>query len=734
VAEFPNAVGDRDAAELWGVLGPLWQSPLVGQQKLVPTAADKNLCAVVERYLKMNAGACNEALARDLLAFSARNGGATTFAVGAELRLPLIEVETFKALRHFDLKSARQRAEIEELYKDSAYSVAKQREYLIKGGTVAPTAVPQAEPTKDLPKDGVLAVETEGVRWKVPLSGNVKIDDLNILEGITAKLSTPSRVVGVERAAPLERVPPQKFARSPPVVLDTQCTGAPATRPTPPVSYARLLATDPIHSAVELAAARACAPAGEAPRIAIIDKPIARHPDLRVALGLGPSPAPAGGPVCGLVDGALSTDEAWHGTYLAGIIAARGEHAPYRGINPDVRLVRIPDTGGPVGVRRALFEAYRAGFPSNPPQIAVFASIFGADDPPAAGGLASKDLAERFKRHNGKWIDELRDRQTRLGFPPFARDVIDSSNYRYLFIVSAGQDNSKDSWASPLSLRDVTNMSPQNLGTRHNVLVVTACAACDAANGEAAIWPRAYFSSPGDQIVQLAAPGGDHLPGIVSEQHTGGPDAGGTSAAAAIVAGIASRMLACYPAVYRSDPRLIKDRLLVTARRNLNPEDAPKAQAGIVDPDLAMIDPEKTWLKPTGLPLESIIIKGLCNKTLDMLRDEAGDPVPENPAQERIQRITRAGDAYTIREMARVSLGQDTPALKISSLRPESWQATQPIAVLTRPDKPLCHLYLRHVQDLIVGFRDLGKERNKLWAEATECRKAGTGALKPCFE
>lgn len=728
IAEFQRGISDRDAAEVLGVLGPVLQSRNVRIRKIVLTPNDASLCVVIERYLRMRPGACTEPLARDFLDFSARSGGATTFAAGNELSLPLIETETFKALHHFDLKSQRQRGEVEALYKDEGFSATKRREFLVTQGQYTQKAITPAAPLRSLPTDGLLAVEMEGVRWKVPLSGEVTSESLNELEGMSTQKSTGSRVIGVERAGPLQRVPGQKFAPTAPAALATQCTDALPTQPTHPVSYVRLLTTDQIHIVAELEAAQACSLAGEPQRLVVIDTPIAPHPDLRGALGMSPSTAPAGGPVCGP---AASGDfqEVWHGTYVAGLIAAGGAHAPYKGINPNVRLVVVTDTA-PIAVRQRLRDAYNDGLPT-PPNIALYATTFGTEEPPTAADAAPspKDLAQRYKRHRGKWLNELRDSKTRLTFPPSALEVVDNVNYRYLFVISAGQDSSSDEWPSPLSLRDVTNMSPQNLGTRHNALVVTACTACDAPNGEAALWPRAYYSSPGDQIVQLAAPGGDYIPGIVNEQQTGGPDNGGTSAAAAIVAGIASRMLACYPRVYGAEPRLMKERLLVTARRNLNADDEPKAQAGIVDPYLAMIDPEKTWLKPTGLPLESIDINGWCRRTLDMTRSEAGDEVPENAVQARIRRVTRAGDRYTLREMGRETIGLDTPTLKITNLKPEQSQNTSPIALVTRAGKPACKLFLKDVQDLIVGLRELRRHGPDLHADPARCR-----AAPPCFE
>ena len=705
-------------------------------QAFTPGPEDKSLCDLVEQHMKLQPGACNEVLSQVLLAFSARNGGSGEFKAGVELKLPLVEVETYRALRHFDLKSKGQRDEAQAMARDPQFIEQKKKEYLATGGEYKPLEPPPPtrNATRSLPKAGVYVLESAGVRWKVPIVGELTSDEISAYEAAVSKLSTKSRLLAVERAQQFQLVPGQKFAGTPRALI-AQCPQPPAA--VPPLDYDKLLSTDSkVHSSNELKTAQSCAAGTPPPRVVIIDKQIRPHPDIAEALGKAVSrPPPQDGPQCGIVAPTYAQDE-HHGTYIAGFIAARGVYNQYRGINPNVALRLVPDRGNLVSLRLRLQDEYNAGWSDgNPPQIALFASTFGTDEPPGAL-VSDRTLSGRFKRHKGKWLDELRDGETRLSFPAGVKNIVDNPQYKYLFVVSAGQDTGEDEWPSPIALREVSNMTPQNFGTRANVLVVTACTSCDAADGGAALWDRAYYSSRGEQIVQLAAPGGDHLPGLVDEKHVGGPASGGTSAAAAIVAGVASRMLGCYPASYRGMPHLLKERLLITARQNLNEGDATKVQAGVVDPELAMIDPEKTWLKPVGLPLQPVKVHRWCNMTMDMYSEVDGEKIPESPVMWRVRRITKpeGSNNFTVREMARTSLGPDTPSLKVSKVEPYGWQSKQPFAILERPGQPRCQLYLKNVQDFVIGFEEQRRSVTDFFG-SSECRPtAAAGSIKPCFQ
>jgi subtilisin family serine protease len=737
VAEFKSGIQPTDAAELWTVLGPFWQSWRFATRAVTPTDPDIGFCTLIEQHLKLPASACTQDFLRSLLDFSAQNGGTTQFKVGEELRLPLIEVETYKSVRHFDMASERQRDEALALLRNPYYAPNVRGEYAATRAQSKPQPVPEtttrsARTPRTLPKEGIYSIETIGVRWKVPIGGEFTADELNDFETIVRQLSTKSRIVGIERAERNQRQPAQRFTPTPPPALITQCAGADPKKTIAPVSYANLLATDPIHSSQELAAAQKCTADAAAPRVVIIDRAIRPHPDIAHALDKPlPHAPPADGPQCGTEAPSYELD--YHGTYLAGLIAARGVYNAYRGINPEAQIRHMSDSGGPVSIRQRLeSEANAVWERSNThSQIALYASAFGTEDP--NGTPSIKTMSERFKRLKGKWIDELRDSKTRLNFPPGVADIISENAIRYLFVVAAGQDNSGDKWSSPIALRDVSIMSPQNFGARSNVLVVTACTSCDAAAGEAALWNRAYYSSPGEQIVQLAAPGGDYLPGLLTETAVGGPDSGGTSAAAAIVAGVASRLLGCYPKSFNGSPRHLKERLLITARQNLTTDDTSKAQAGVVDPQLAMIDPEKSWLKPEGLPLEAITIHRWCNATLDMLSRSNGEVFYESLVTKRIRRITKSADKnYTVREMQRTAVSPDTPVLRISTM--ESPAKPPPFAIVDRAGQPRCHLYLRHVQDLILGLTELRRDTLKeFYGSFAECKRDNP-SLKPCLE
>jgi hypothetical protein len=170
---------------------------------------------------------------------------------------------------------------------------------------------------------------------------------------------------------------------------------------------------------------------------------------------------------------------------------------------------------------------------------------------------------------------------------------------RPLLVAAAGQPEKKEEPASPLSPN--SPRSPQNLGDFQNVVVVTACTECGAE--QQALYERANFAVPGFPMVHVAAPGGDPIAGWVNDKEMGA--GGGTSQAAALVAGVAAAMIGHYPRTYTEAWR-VKKRLQMTSRPLAPQADGtahPSAKhltGGIVDPVLALLDPTKHWLREGG--------------------------------------------------------------------------------------------------------------------------------------
>src|SRR5262249_13780935 len=153
---------------------------------------------------------------------------------------------------------------------------------------------------------------------------------------------------------------------------------------------------------------------------------------------------------------------------------------------------------------------------------------------------------------------------------------------------------------------------------------------------------KANYSTKMEQIVYLAAPGGEEIPGLIANDEIG-QTTGGTSAAAAFTAGVAAKMLACYPTYYQGVAERIQTRLLLTARTNIDPDDTHKAEAGIVDPRLALIDPRRSWLKEWEKKIQPIKVQHWCQDTI-VLRDEANEQLDDGVIQlTKTMRITSTG-------------------------------------------------------------------------------------------
>ena len=169
-------------------------------------------------------------------------------------------------------------------------------------------------------------------------------------------------------------------------------------------------------------------------------------------------------------------------------------------------------------------------------------------------------------------------------------------------------------------IRDISDalpMSPQFLGDQSSVVVVTACTECSKENP--ALLPTANYSSDG-RFVHVAAPGGTPVPGWIDDQKLGA--AAGTSQAAAYVAGVAASMISHYPMKYTAAVE-VKRRLQITSwpiyRQPFSANtDANKLAAGIVDPNLALLDPSTTWIK-RGSTWEKVAIKAWSADSLRFL-------------------------------------------------------------------------------------------------------------------
>jgi subtilisin family serine protease len=184
-----------------------------------------------------------------------------------------------------------------------------------------------------------------------------------------------------------------------------------------------------------------------------------------------------------------------------------------------------------------------------------------------------------------------------------------------LMVVAAGQaDATAHIPRQPISI--TSPLSPQDLGDQENVIIVTACEVCGRT--EPRLFSEANFSQSERPYIHVAAPGGQLIPGWITDHSVGASN--GTSQAAAYVAGEAAAMISHYPRVY-ARARAVKRRIQVTSWPLPQDHDAPQQlAAGLVDPVLALFDPTKHWAKKTGgtwqvLPIKSLNLVSFQYKT-----------------------------------------------------------------------------------------------------------------------
>lgn len=356
----------------------------------------------------------------------------------------------------------------------------------------------------------------------------------------------------------------------------------------------------------------------------IIDTQVVESPNLYPAFGANKPTLPW---VC-----RYRTDipESAHATHLASIVASQGNGFGFLGLAPfasvkSINWVAVDSAGKlipasesrDIDLARLIGTAEKGGLPLN-----VYLAAADWNLPNSAGTpLTNSD--DRFRRRLPKTVHDVRP----------------------LIIAAAGQSESP---APPLALSTLSSVYPQNLGDLENVVVVSACSNCGRASPK--LMDGVWYSTPDQRLVHVAAPGGMAVPGWVNADSVGAFH--GTSQAAAFVAGIAAKMIGVYPDSY-VQPKLIKTRIQVTSwpipPTDTGPADGDKVATGIVDPLLALLNPEQHWIKEGGL-WRSVKIKKLFPNQF-VFRDTNGfDQNQGNGAVYRIvsQRSNATGSNWTI--------------------------------------------------------------------------------------
>lgn len=350
-----------------------------------------------------------------------------------------------------------------------------------------------------------------------------------------------------------------------------------------------------------------------------------------------------------------------HGTHLASIIASNQDDQGFVGISPGLDLYAYPWTAqsatsdlGALFTARTNVDADRGPtFADMGPQVFVFASHFLSSEKEA---LPYSYLAREIQGNRLKDITSRISSRTQ-------RAIAGGANYG-IWVVSAMQKGSDIPDA--LKIEPDLAFSPVNLGDLPNVIVVTVCDHCS--EGNASVWKDAFFS---DKFVHVAAPGLDVLAPVGAGHFA---VSGGTSQATAIVGGLVGAMINCYPRHYRQDTgengllaSVVKERLQYTSKPIFYREDdLNRLAAGVVDPQVALLDPGKTWIRLKGttdyteLSGDQELVHWCQDKIV--LVDENGDPPEKSPSSTNLLRMVRTNFPGGI-------LGIDRPWV-IYSLRP----------------------------------------------------------------
>ncbi|MDR9865297.1 MULTISPECIES: S8/S53 family peptidase [Pseudomonas] len=376
----------------------------------------------------------------------------------------------------------------------------------------------------------------------------------------------------------------------------------------------------------------------------------------------------------------------FHGTHLAGLIGSQGYG--FRSISTNAAIfsfvwnkVRDDDQLDPVPDRNVQLQQ----------------QILGDADAPRGMTRAIYVAATKFT------FKTLRPLGERLGNSEYRwQEAILKAvkNSRSLFIVSAGQTATEQE--QPSELANISSNAPQNLGDLPNVIVVTACTSCGRNN--ARLMPSANFGSGPSPIVQLAAPGGQSIPGWVTTDRIS--SASGTSQATALIASVAAAMRGAWPEAYL-EPVAIKVRLQVTSRpMSRNPDgsanpDGTKIAAGVADPVLAMLDPERHWLKEGG-QWRAVKIRGIQTPTI-FFADPSGNR--DQASRNALKRVLTLSDGSQMAYAYDLLNGVGDPGV-VRRIGPT--QVAEGELTLCDRDDPIP---LADIQDII--FSPRGIEKNE---------------------
>jgi hypothetical protein len=383
-----------------------------------------------------------------------------------------------------------------------------------------------------------------------------------------------------------------------------------------------------------------------------------------------------------------------HGTYLAGIVGSSENNAGFAGIKgKGISINSFPytDVSDPEKIlRNYLVESFA---PAKLP-VYLFASKF--DDYPLKN--VSDDELKKIWSSLDDQPKFLSDENVRFEYKDINGWI---KSFHPLFVVAAGQNTDENKPGIAIEAR--VPMSPQNLGDLDNVIVVAACKECGK---KAKLWVPSNYSGGDDsnhRYVHLLAPGGEEIPGLLSAEEIG-TTVGGTSAAAAFVAGVVADALACYPSVYMAAPHAVKKWLMLTARPDADESLKHKTAAGMVDHSLAMLHPEKNWLKRDDRNVEEISKLNWCDSTLNWADEDNDEPPPPRLGMTDLRRLTRVGDDMRfVAAQLYVKKSGNYDNIRFEKFGPGRLDRQSPLALIGMNGQDSCAISASDIVDLIVA-------------------------------
>lgn len=550
--------------------------------------ATMGLCDVLARELMIPAEFCTEDLINEVRALNQRAGNdIDPNAINPKTGVILPEVKAVMRVveRYFDTSDELQAQRVEHIDKNWKAVIAESRSDVLGSKGSNPNGeVPQIELRKIRKLEWTLPLKTEDDYFGAILARRE-------LSGQVRNLS-----IGIEKSAPQP-----KAAFAPPSKVYQRWCEAGDQEPGEGLyeeMAVRLYGT---------AAAAECELVNGqivTPELAIVDQPIARHPDLAESLGIAAALPP---PQC--VPGPFIKSSA-HGTLLATIAASSKNSRGFAGMAPGARIVEFKWTQQE-GTNKDL-NSFLEDHQTIP--VVLFASNF-VQEPPYrtkfesdASTLKKKaqEAVWKWDGERGEYLRELADSSVR-----FALDLSGKvMNQKSLFVVAAGQVE-----GGGRVIFEQSELAPQNIGEMDEVLVVAACDDCTS--NLPSLAKNSNHGADGGRSVSVLAPGGE-LPFYVSATQTAKSQVG-TSGAAAFAAGLAAKMSACYPSYYNLRPERLKEQIVLTSFPMTDSATLPQVSGGVIDSSAAMLDPRASWLKTDGdQPPRKVTIDHWCSKELEI--------------------------------------------------------------------------------------------------------------------